>query len=326
MIRTVAYSALGLLGLILLGLGSNWPALARGHDEAEGAFTGTAALLEIGVGARPLGMGGAFTGLSDDENAAFYNPAALAFLTARGLTSLYTRQFELLDYSAIGLAGPSLGLQFLQLQAGVERTNEFGNPDGSSFSYLSRAGVASLGLKLGLGRATPAEIGLGARLKLYQEVSDGSSGFGWALDPAVMVVLSNRNRGQGRPHPQHQLRLGAVLQNGLQGAIRFSSGHIERWEPDLRLGSALSMALREGVVVNLLFDLSGLLAERPRGQLGAELWLEGLGLRAGLDGEMGGLSLTLGSSVWWKALRADWAYTIHPLLPDTSRISLTLRF
>ena len=28
-------------------------------------------------GARPMGMGGAFTGVSDDENALFYNPAGL---------------------------------------------------------------------------------------------------------------------------------------------------------------------------------------------------------------------------------------------------------
>ncbi len=298
--RTATY--LALLGLLLLGRSS------QGFG-AESNFAGAAALLEIGVGARPLGMGGAFTALADDENAVFYNPAGLAFLTKRGLTSLYSRQFELLDYSVIGLAGRSIGFQLLQLSAaGIERTNEFGNPDGTSFSYLSRAGLASFGLALG---ERGLGLGVGARLKLYQEISDGESGFGWALDPAIIVV-----RGC--------LRLGAVLENGLQGAIRFGDGHLERWATDLQLGGALSLPLWERAVMNLLFDLGGLFTGRSRGQLGVELWIEGLGLRAGLDGA--GAGLTLGSSVWVKALRLDWAYALHPFLPDSSRLSLTLRF
>lgn len=159
--RTATYLALALLGLLLLGRASQ----SQGFG-AESNFAG------------------AFTALADDENAAFYNPAGLAFLSARGLTSLYSRQFELLDYSAVGFAGRSIGFQLLQLfSAGIERTNNFGNPDGTSFSYLSRAG---------------------------------------------------------------------------------------------------------------------------------------------LDGAIGGL--TLGSSVWVKALRFDWAYALHPFLPDSSRLSLTLRF
>ena len=34
----------------------------------------------IGAGARSMAMGGAFTGLSDDASAPYYNPAGLAFL------------------------------------------------------------------------------------------------------------------------------------------------------------------------------------------------------------------------------------------------------
>ena len=34
--------------------------------------------LKSGLGARPLGMGGAFTAVSDDINAIYYNPAGLS--------------------------------------------------------------------------------------------------------------------------------------------------------------------------------------------------------------------------------------------------------
>ncbi len=113
-------------------------------------FTNVAALLEIGAGARPLGMGGAFVGLADDENAVFYNPAALAFLDRFGVTSLYSRQLQMLDYKVLGIAGRFAGLTLLQLYSGgIEGTNRFGNPDGTSFSYTSRAGIASAGIASG---------------------------------------------------------------------------------------------------------------------------------------------------------------------------------
>ena len=36
--------------------------------------------MAIGVGSRPLGMGGAFVGIADDVTAGYYNPAGLANL------------------------------------------------------------------------------------------------------------------------------------------------------------------------------------------------------------------------------------------------------
>lgn len=43
----------------------------------------TAAFLDIGVGARGIGMGGAFTALADDSSAVYWNPAGLARLEKR---------------------------------------------------------------------------------------------------------------------------------------------------------------------------------------------------------------------------------------------------
>ncbi len=34
------------------------------------------AFVDVGYGARPMGMGGAFVGLADDRNAVVWNPAA----------------------------------------------------------------------------------------------------------------------------------------------------------------------------------------------------------------------------------------------------------
>jgi len=52
-----------------------------------------AAFLEIGVGARALGMGGAFCSVVDDGTAFYWNPAGLAFIKKPQLSGMYGPQF-----------------------------------------------------------------------------------------------------------------------------------------------------------------------------------------------------------------------------------------
>ncbi len=59
--------------LVALGLSTISPAFAESAGQA-GAY------LKMGVGARALGMGSAFTALADDSTASFWNPAGLARL------------------------------------------------------------------------------------------------------------------------------------------------------------------------------------------------------------------------------------------------------
>ena len=58
-----------------------------------------AAFLDIGFGARPVGMGGAFTAISDDANSIFWNPAGLSKIEKSQLTVMHTKQFGMVPYS-----------------------------------------------------------------------------------------------------------------------------------------------------------------------------------------------------------------------------------
>lgn len=61
-----------------------------------------AAFLDTGLGARPTGMGGAFSAVADDANAVFYNPAGLAQLTQAEAHFTYTDRFSGLEDVSMG--------------------------------------------------------------------------------------------------------------------------------------------------------------------------------------------------------------------------------
>ena len=66
-----------------------------------------AAFDDIGTGARPLGMGGAFVAVSDDANAATHNPAGLGFIATPGAGFTHARMFSgVVNYNYAGIVVP----------------------------------------------------------------------------------------------------------------------------------------------------------------------------------------------------------------------------
>lgn len=63
-----------------------------------------ASFLLIGVGARPLGMGGAFTALADESSTIYWNPAGLSLLKKREISGMYGSLFKDTSYSFVSYA------------------------------------------------------------------------------------------------------------------------------------------------------------------------------------------------------------------------------
>jgi len=274
---------------LLLGL-----ALFSIVSSGEG-FTNVAAIFQLGPGARPFGMGGAFLALADDENAAFYNPAGLGWMDRIGVTSFFSRQFGVVSYGALGLSLPYFGVSWLQLDSGWIASGE------SGFRYVSQAGVVSSGFSIG-------PLGLGVRGKLYL-IREPYTAMGWAVDPALLVVTD-------------VIRVGLLVENPLASPIDFGGGHTEEWERATRLGVALTLRPSEGVHWNTVFEASGLFSANPRLAVGLETWVGGLAARVGVAG----VGTTLGLTVRFANFHVDWAYAIHSDLGDSHRVSLTFRF
>jgi hypothetical protein len=71
------------LSIILL-IAVSLPLLAEDATGQAGAY------LKMGVGARALGMGGAFTAIANDATAAFWNPAGLVQLDKKSISTMHT--------------------------------------------------------------------------------------------------------------------------------------------------------------------------------------------------------------------------------------------
>jgi len=66
-----------------------------------------AAFDDMGIGARPLGMGGAFVAVADDANAAMHNSAGLGYITVAKAGFTHVRMFSgVVNYNYAGIVLP----------------------------------------------------------------------------------------------------------------------------------------------------------------------------------------------------------------------------
>lgn len=282
------------------------------------------ALFEIGAGARPLGMGGAFVGVADDENAVFYNPAGLAFLQGRGITSLYSTQYEVIMYGALGYAQRSLAAGFLLMGSPrIDATGPGGEIRGQ-FDYTNRAALLGTGVELPsdwLPASSTWRAAVGGRLKYLQVTSaeEGSGpiaavhGSGYALDVGLLVELSN-------------VRAGLIYENLFGQPVRYTNGTSEPWPGRLSIGGAAMLGQ-----VRIAADIRDLAGSFRTLHLGAELPLGRGALRAGLTSPLGRSSvgrpdITGGFGIQLGPSQVDYALLLPSELPMTHRLSLTLRF
>lgn len=133
LIRLLSCSPAFLLSCLFIFLLTCLPALHLTRY-AYGAGESALVILEEPIGARPVGMGEAFTAVADDINALYYNPAGLSFLVRPELGTTYLK--GLLDsyYGFAGFVYPfkksALGLSLTTFDGGKMEINTL-NPDGS---------------------------------------------------------------------------------------------------------------------------------------------------------------------------------------------------
>ncbi len=281
------------------------------------------AFLMLGSSPRATGMGSAFTAIADDCSAAFYNPA--------GLTQLSSLQFMAETYfltfgrnmNYLSLAKPflidqntySYGISWINYSAGSNieaRATNSPNPD-STFSDTTNIFTGSAALRI----SKSLSLGVNAKY-LMHNISQASSN-GFCFDIGLLLEL------------MPGLRVGASFEN-IGSDISWAGSSANESIP-ATIATGISYSFKNLFNIDkteltadgdILYNTFG----PARFNAGVEARIDAFCIRLGYDN-----GLTAGAGVCFVAskvfdIKADYAFTIDPILPDSinNRLGITLDF
>ncbi len=271
----------------------------------------------IGGGARPIGMGRAFTAVADDADAPFLNAAGIAGLKGPQAMAMFTNLLGEIYYREYCGAAPTpigtIGIGYISTGVNAIPTaissTEIVNTD-----YYDSVFLVSYSSPLGRWLKYGQNIFVGTNFKLFSRGYTGGLNqyaSGYSMDCGVKVIV-NPN-----------LSLGVSIQNflpvSLGGVIKLSSGAEESLQGMTKAGIAFRpVQYDRKLLIALDTDLPSESSRPVTSHLGVEYKLvEALALRAGADQtiDSGTASKTswspsFGVSLGHGAIRFDYAY--HP--------------
>ena len=304
------------------------------------AASAHAAFQDLDTGARPVGMGGAFSAIADDSNAPLYNPAGIVQVQWNELSASYANLFSGLDLHA-GNDTSQLNQGYLAFTARpIPHVGSF-ELSWSNFdaTHLYREDSVALTYARNMGDFFPIldnALALGVNLKyLRRSVTEDS----FTADPITPdpVFAGGDSKSAGtvdagllyHPNdgPLSGVRFALVGMNLTQPDVGF--GEVDRVPLETRLGIAYQSPALPWLVPDV--DIT-----RQDGETtvagGLESWLfhNTLGLRAGANNDEGSMGVSYFQMIGKRfGLRLDYAYTVPYFIDDTGgshRLALTLYF
>jgi hypothetical protein len=273
-----------------------------------------AEVLKIGVGARAIAMGEAYTAQADDVSSLYWNPAGLALMQERQASFMYDQMYRDLSYSNLAIGFPlengAIGASLSYLGYGsIAGYDPNGDPigDQSAHSAVGTVGAAWLG----------NQWSAGINLKGIQENLADDKANAFAFDAGVNLIYP-------KPVLGGTMRLGLVAQN-LGSGIK----HIEQ-EDDLPTAYKVGLAAVQLMnrKLNLSFDYNMPKEEDGIFSTGAEYWLNRyLALRAGyVNSEREGNGARAGIGLRIRGVSFDYAYAGQGELGMSHRYEMSFRF
>lgn len=183
-----------------------------------------AEFLAAGVGARALGMGGAYVAHADDVTAGYWNVAGLQALTVPEGAYMHAERFDGIvsfDYAAAALPlsnRSTVGVSFVRSSVDdIANTLDAldpatGQPRPGAEDYITYFSAADNALFLSYARGVGRNLSLGATAKvIHRGIGDFASAWGYSLDLGAQYSLG-------------RFRLGVNLQD--------ATGMVQAWSVD----------------------------------------------------------------------------------------------
>ncbi len=286
--------------------------------------------LSLGVGARAMGMGGAYVAVSQDASAVYWNPSGLAGISSRQLLLMHAESFGgLVTQDYAGLTWPlnpsnsALGLGLFRLAVDDIPYTEW-DPQTERPRLIKEVSDAEYALFFSYARLASARWRLGGSAKLiYKKVGDDAA-FGMGVDAGMQYRL------------RRWLHFGARLSDLTATPVAWNSGQKDYILPMLTLGTTgiLSLPplrgdLRLAVDMETRFEGREAAAWASAGRIsldprtGLEYWYrEMLSVRAGWQPERFTAGVSLRISRWG----LDYAFLGHEELESSHRLSALVDF
>ncbi|HIA93729.1 MAG TPA: PorV/PorQ family protein, partial [Candidatus Marinimicrobia bacterium] len=181
---TKSFHVLSILILLIF----NFEQISAQFDtNVSGVGTTSASFLEIGVGARAMGMGGAYTSVIDGPAALSYNPANIVWLNGTQVEFMHNQWFIDAYHDFVGVVIPlsglrsSIGFHYVGLNYDDQPVRTVNRPEGTGELYS--AGDYSLAMTLA--RALTDRFSFGLSLKYIEERIWNTRGGAAAIDMGI---------------------------------------------------------------------------------------------------------------------------------------------
>lgn len=353
MMKLLSIIYLFLLATYIIGL-------STGYAADEGAHA--AEFLSHGVGARALGMGGAFVAIADDATATYWNPAGLTKVKKHSFSAMYSDTFstgdgswlsrglvtynflnyvyQIEDIGSVGLSWIRLGIDDIPRTTFIDVNNngflgDFQDKNGNGIKeegepYIDKPEIAEYfsntdnALLISYARQVHPMAAVGGNLKLLNQSIFENSGNGFGIDIGLIA------------EPYKGLRVGAMLLDATGTQIRWDTADTPTFTRTrrFRLGAAYQFTvprLGKGAIgADIETDQADLEIGSGGGglvpRIGAEYWLfNTVALRGGWNGH--GLSAGAGLHLRINAMSffVNYAFNTHTL-GGSQRISVSGEF
>ncbi len=173
------------------------------RGDVSNVATTSASFLEIGVGARAIGMGGAFVAMANDASTVYWNPGGLGKLNRPELLFVHTEWLAEINYDfataviPLGRIG-TVGASITSVNMADQMVRTVDQPEGTGEFY----GASNLSLMLSYGFSLTDRFSIGFSGKYIQEKIWKETAQSFAIDIGTIFRTGLNN-----------MRIGAALTN-----------------------------------------------------------------------------------------------------------------